>query len=61
MTSVEKKILGVGFIFVGLYFVRHVIQHKDKNDLVTTVRTLMGAICLILLGLVLIFFNIVLI
>lgn len=61
MTTVERKIIGVVFIIVGLYIVRQVIKHKETTDWVNNVRALMGAICLILLGLVLIYFNIVIV
>lgn len=58
MTNFEKEILGVVLITVGMYFIWQVIKYKETNDLVTTIRTLMGAICLILVGLVLFFFDI---
>jgi putative Mn2+ efflux pump MntP len=58
MTTVEKKILGVLFIIVGIRIVQQVIKDKETTNWVNNVRALMGAICLILVGLVMIFTNI---
>lgn len=58
MTTIEKKILGVVFIIVGMRIVQQAIKHKETSDFVNTVRALMGAIGMILVGLVLIFCNI---